>query len=82
MAAPGLDAQHGAALLAVPFAHRLAGIAVRDAALALDRVQEIDPIGPLGPDEGGGLDQPLLLAGQREMFRRFGMLRAVGRVSG
>ena len=40
-----LDAQDGAALLAVPFAHRLAGIAVRDAALALDRVQEIDAVG-------------------------------------
>ena len=65
----GLDAHDRAALLAVPFAHLVPGVAVRDAALALDRVQEIDPIGALGPNEGGGPDQLLLLAGEREMFR-------------
>ena len=62
----------GAALLAVPFAHAVAGVVVGDAALALDGVQEVDPVGRLGPDGGGGLDQLLLLAGQGEVLGRLG----------
>src|SRR5262249_48777833 len=61
---PCLDPQDGVALPAVPLAYRVAGIAVGDAALALDGVQEVDPLGRRGPDGSRGFDQLFLLAGE------------------
>ena len=65
----GLDAQHRAALLAVPLADAVAGVVVGDAALALHRVQEVDALGALGLDQRRRRHQLLLLAGQGEVFR-------------
>ena len=53
-------------LLAVPFADIVAGVPVRDAALALDGVQEIDPVGRRLADRQRGFQQLFLPAGEGE----------------
>ena len=75
----GLDAEHRAALPAVPFADLVAGIAVGDAALALHRVEEVDPLGGFAADGDGGVEQLLLLAGEDEVLGPLGSCAAQSR---
>ena len=71
----GLDAKRSVALLAVPFADVVAGVLVGDAALALDGVQEIDPVRRVGADRGRSVKETLLVSGKYQPCEILGHVR-------
>ncbi len=72
---PGLDAQCRVALLAVPFAHVVAGIAVRDAALTLDGMKEVDAVGWISANGRRGVQKSSLLSGKCQPGEILGHVR-------
>ena len=68
----GVHPQGGQALPPLPLADVVAGVQVRDAALALDRVQEVDPLRAVGHDVGGRREPLPLRRGQGQVRRAVG----------
>src|SRR5581483_1116664 len=71
---PGLDPARRVTLAAVPLAD-VAGVLVRDAALALDGVQEVDPVRRGAANRGRRVDEPPLLAGEGQLSEVVGHAR-------
>ena len=62
----GFDAHRRVALLAIPFADMVAGVFVRQADLALNGMQKIDPVGRITANRGRSVEKLLLLAGESQ----------------